>query len=624
MLRRILQTARGRPTLIAKNKHLGGISQKELGRNQQNLLRCFPLKAEDFGFLHENSLSLKDKENHNVKNNNNNPGFSRLDATPSDFHHELCQMITNAKERVLLASLYIGTGSSPSSSLSSSSKISKEDKFLEAIEIGASRVPKFKVLLDSSRALRPIRHDNSKSDKNVQTTTCSAKAVYNKLKGKNASNYSINTNYPNTEKELFLFNIHDFPMSHILPSPLDEVAGVFHLKAYIIDDNLILSGANLSEEYFSDRRDRYMHFRHGAGGLVDFYADLIDVMCKYSDPYSSSGNHLDGNNKVSSLSLSYFITRNKEKKNRKENMLQELSLLFENEKNKEDALPDSDDFLAYAIPTLQMPSNFSKEKIPSPDTEIFANLCKTILNEHKHLASIRISSAYLNPTPTLLNVLKEFGMSFSSSDNTEKEGMSDNTNSGSAFLMSAGPKSHGFAPKKKKDPSAPNRQFIPAAYSYLTEYISQYIQGCGGQILLYENEGWTFHSKGAWISYNKNDIIKSSEKESEIKKSETDQKREQLLSIEKDVLQVAVIGSGNYGSRSEELDVESNCILVLRPPTNPDGIRLQQELMYEWNSMCSFCNPTGDTTNNKIHDGGSGMNEILFQRVVVPMIKKYL
>ena len=40
----------------------------------------------------------------------------------------------------------------------------------------------------------------------------------------------------------------------------------------MIDDELILSGANLSQEYFTDRQDRYLHIKGGGGGLVDFYS----------------------------------------------------------------------------------------------------------------------------------------------------------------------------------------------------------------------------------------------------------------------------------------------------------------------------------------------------------------
>jgi CDP-diacylglycerol--glycerol-3-phosphate 3-phosphatidyltransferase len=40
------------------------------------------------------------------------------------------------------------------------------------------------------------------------------------------------------------------------------------IQAYVIDDCLILSGANLSEEYFTDRQDRYMEFTNGKSVIL--------------------------------------------------------------------------------------------------------------------------------------------------------------------------------------------------------------------------------------------------------------------------------------------------------------------------------------------------------------------
>jgi CDP-diacylglycerol--glycerol-3-phosphate 3-phosphatidyltransferase len=39
---------------------------------------------------------------------------------------------------------------------------------------------------------------------------------------------------------------------------LGEVLGVHHQKIYIFDDRVILGGANLSKNYFLNRKDRYM------------------------------------------------------------------------------------------------------------------------------------------------------------------------------------------------------------------------------------------------------------------------------------------------------------------------------------------------------------------------------
>ena len=57
------------------------------------------------------------------------------------------------------------------------------------------------------------------------------------------------------------------------------------MEAYIVDDEMVLSGANLSEEYFDDRLDLYMLFANGGGGLVDFYAELCNALCGYAIRY---------------------------------------------------------------------------------------------------------------------------------------------------------------------------------------------------------------------------------------------------------------------------------------------------------------------------------------------------
>eukprot|EP00736_Rhodelphis_marinus_P011755 Rmarinus@m.4932 len=44
----------------------------------------------------------------------------------------------------------------------------------------------------------------------------------------------------------------------ILPEKLNEVFGLYHAKLGIFDDTVVLTGANLSGEYFSNRQDRYI------------------------------------------------------------------------------------------------------------------------------------------------------------------------------------------------------------------------------------------------------------------------------------------------------------------------------------------------------------------------------
>ena len=39
-------------------------------------------------------------------------------------------------------------------------------------------------------------------------------------------------------------------------SPLREIFGVHHIKAHVFDNNVLITGGNLSEDYFTDRQDR--------------------------------------------------------------------------------------------------------------------------------------------------------------------------------------------------------------------------------------------------------------------------------------------------------------------------------------------------------------------------------
>lgn len=384
-------------------------------------------------------------------------------------------------------------------------------------------------------------------------------------------NNNSNKNNNKSNNGLFLFPVNDQRLCTILPSPLDEVAGVFHIKAYIVDDELILSGANLSEEYFSNRIDRYMLFTNGGGGLVNFYADLLDILCCYAvnfDGQSSQTQHR--NSAVKKQQLESSLTR-----------------LFVDE--TQTIVPPDSSPVAYAIPTFQMPTSFLGRPFLQfqSDTDATRNLMLAAVDSDQNL-SVRLSSAYLNLTTRLRSVLTMFG---------------NNQRGGAPYVLTAGAMSHGFAPKKKNKSTKTNglvesiKASIPEAFLTLVKEASQSIIACGGKVLLYERPGWTFHAKGVWIS-----------------ESNTTP-RPELIDDSASVVST-VIGSGNYGARSEDLDVESNCIIVFNDESNVTKT-IQQSVATEWNNMCKFCtesdNPTFVDDANK-----------LTKTVVVQFMKKFL
>ena len=60
--------------------------------------------------------------------------------------------------------------------------------------------------------------------------------------------------------------------SHIL----GEIKGVHHQKMAIFDDKIIIGGANLSKNYFLNRRDRYLLLKEFPE-LSDYYYDYLQM-----------------------------------------------------------------------------------------------------------------------------------------------------------------------------------------------------------------------------------------------------------------------------------------------------------------------------------------------------------
>ena len=59
-------------------------------------------------------------------------------------------------------------------------------------------------------------------------------------------------------------------VTQFLPPRWNEILSVYHIKSYIFDDNMIISGANLSNDYFTTRIDRYVLFEN-CPDLINYY-----------------------------------------------------------------------------------------------------------------------------------------------------------------------------------------------------------------------------------------------------------------------------------------------------------------------------------------------------------------
>lgn len=62
-----------------------------------------------------------------------------------------------------------------------------------------------------------------------------------------------------------------------MPNIVKEVRGVLHSKLFLFDNNVIISGANLSNDYFTNRIDRYWIFQQHEP-FADFCEDYINTL----------------------------------------------------------------------------------------------------------------------------------------------------------------------------------------------------------------------------------------------------------------------------------------------------------------------------------------------------------
>lgn len=416
-------------------------------------------------------------------------------AAPEEFHKRLVELIRTAKYRVSLASLYIGPAVDHS----------RELELLQALEEIPSEV-NVKVLMDSNRGLRKVPLPGG-----TKETTSAAEAVARAI-------------HQQENHQVYLCQVLPNPLDQILPNPLNEVAGVFHIKAYIVDDTLILSGANLSEEYFSDRHDRYLQISQGGNGIVDFYAQLIDILCQdASDPYNPSPTEQGSIRKQRPIQPFW----------------DNIHRLFTDTGSDSLALMEDLKTVAVCVPTFHHPQiTPPHDRLPS-DVEVTMNLLEEAPNE----ATVQMASAYLNPSPMLLQALQRHSK---------------------VDLLTAGRLSHGFRPKPKAGNKG--KAWIPTVFDHL-QYQALW---SNSRLWHWQRDGWTFHAKGLWIHQAAVPVKDSDNEPVEQEGSTTN------------VLLAAIVGSSNFGRRSFERDVESNLVLVF-PPKSPFATVLQEE----WKQLIS-------------------------------------
>ncbi|KAI1827776.1 hypothetical protein F4861DRAFT_491116 [Xylaria intraflava] len=417
--------------------------------------------------------------------------------SPADFYETLKAKIRHAKKRIFLSTLYIGRS---------------EKELIATLQEALRNNPELQlgILTDALRGTRE-----------APNASCASLLA------------PLITEFGPDRVEIRMYhtpNLTGLRKKHI-PKRINEGWGLQHMKLYGIDDEIILSGANLSNDYFTNRQDRYHLF--SSPEVTDYFWKLYQGVTSLSfllEPSQDAAGfrlHWPSTNAAPSpleqpaqyVSQATGVIR---------------KLISSDGKKIDPPVPDH--ALSTKNTTVYPLGQFSQLMRPDTSTElpVVTRVLETLGKPEYSGSSWTFTAGYFNPDPTLRNLL----LSTASQDNT---------------VITASPYANGFYGSKGVS------GLLPGAYTYLARRFLREIhqRKRDSSIVLKEwrngtvgkSGGWTYHAKGLWIT----------------------------LPNEKDP-SMSIIGSSNYTKRSYSHDLEAGALIV----TTDEGLKRSLGAEQSW------------------------------------------
>ncbi|PKK49198.1 hypothetical protein CI102_3831 [Trichoderma harzianum] len=404
----------------------------------------------------------------------------RILKTPAEFYETLKDRIRNAKKRIFLSTLYIGKS---------------EKELIETLREAMRLNPELKLSILTD-ALRGTRESPAAS--------CASLLA------------PLVDEFGADRVEIRMYHTPNLTglRKQYVPKRINEGWGLQHMKLYGVDDEIIMSGANLSMDYFTNRQDRYHLF--SSKEVTDYFWGIYNGVTSFSFLVQPSKEEAAG------YTLSWPTTNSapspleKPQSFVKKTTSTLQALIAAPEKQPDSELKDT---------RVYMLSQMSQVMNPDTSTElpVLTRILERLSQPAYTGSSWTFTAGYFNPAPSLTKLLL-------------------NTASNKNVVITAAPEANGFY--KSKGVSG----LLPDAYVLLARRFLYAVQQCGreGDITLKEWRfgttgqpgGWTYHAKGLWITMP-GDANPS----------------------------MSIIGSSNYTKRSYSLDLEAGALIVTRNET---------------------------------------------------------
>ncbi|KAF4975382.1 hypothetical protein FZEAL_7833 [Fusarium zealandicum] len=398
----------------------------------------------------------------------------KIIRTPAEFYETLKDRIRNAQRRIFLSTLYIGKS---------------EKELIETLQEALRKNPELQlsILTDALRGTREAPNPSCASLLAPLVAEFGADRV-----------------------EIRMYHTPNLTglRKQYIPRRINEGWGLQHMKLYGVDDEIIMSGANLSNDYFTNRQDRYHLF--SSKEVTDHFWNIHSGVTSFSFLVQPSEQDPAG------FTLSWPKT------NSAPSPLEKPQSFIKRTTSTLQALihPSSRPTQDFSDTRVYMLGQMSQVMKPDTSTElpIITHILKTLASPAYRESSWTFTAGYFNPAPSLTKLL----LGTASSSNT---------------VITAAPEANGFY--KSKGVSG----LLPDAYTLLARRFVHRVhhEGRDDDITLKEWRhgavgqpgGWTYHAKGLWVTMPGD--------------------KHPAMSI---------IGSSNYTKRSYSHDLEAGALIV--------------------------------------------------------------
>ncbi|KAM9831203.1 CDP-diacylglycerol--glycerol-3-phosphate 3-phosphatidyltransferase, mitochondrial [Neosynchiropus ocellatus] len=418
-------------------------------------------------------------------------------TSPDEFYQAMKARIRTARRRVVLASLYLGTGR-----LEQELVDCMQDALLRSQEEGASPNLKVSVLLDYTRGSRGAVNSRTMLLPLLQRFS--------------------------SQTRVSLYHTPDLRglLRLLVPQRFNETIGVQHIKVYLFDDSVIISGANLSDSYFTNRQDRYVLLEN-CREVADFFSSLVEAVGDASLQLQPD----DSVSMVEGMVHPYKGRRQDFATAARKRIMEVVNsahvrqqLVSLSEDSDDEGLSESD---TWVFPLVQM---------KPLGIQVDEQVTKRLLTEAQPDSTVFLTSGYFNLTRAYMRLVLGAGANYR--------------------ILTASPEVNGFYGAKGVAGA------IPAAYIHIARQFYNQVCRLGQEKRVHLHEYhrplWTFHAKGLWYYLG-------------------GQARPCLT----------LIGSPNFGYRSVHRDLEAQVAIVTENEELQSQLQEEQQMLYRRSSEVS-------------------------------------